>query len=33
MTLKSKRPILGVIAAVANGIEQRQILGGFVSQV
>lgn len=32
MTLKSKRPILGVIAAVANGIEQRQILGGFVSQ-
>lgn len=32
MTMKSKRPILGVIAAVANGIEQRQIIGGFVSE-
>ena len=32
MTLKSKRPILGVIAAVANGIEQRQILNGFVAE-
>ena len=32
MTLKSKRPILGVIAAVANSIEQRQILKGFVSE-
>ena len=29
---KKKRPICGVVAAEANSIEQRQIIGGIVSQ-
>ena len=29
---KPKRPILGVVAAEANNIEQRQILKGIIGQ-